>query len=418
MISQSLLLLPLLACFALSNDDATGWTGALDEAAFAALHELKEGEAPELRGELIEIGEDRAYLSWPPTGPVIGGIVVIHEWWGLNDHVMHWTDRLAADGYAAVAVDLYGGVVATTREQAMEAMQSVDEGRALSTLRAAHALLVSDERVQAERTASIGWCFGGGMSLKLALHEPELNAAILYYGRLVQDPEELASIEAPILGVFGNKDSSIPVESVDAFETAMREAGKSIEIAQYDAEHAFANPSSARYDAEHAAHAWERSRAFLAKHLMPAPQSGSYARGTRTLEMWTPEGWEEQEPSAMRLRSFRIGSATECVVSALLGNGGGMEPNLNRWRSQMGADVLQGEEIEALPRIPMLGRMATTIRINGTFTSMSGDSIEDATLLGAVCELEDETVFVKLVGPSAEVEAELAVFAAFCRSLR
>ena len=106
----------LLAATAPHSQDDMGWTGVLDEDAFAALHDLKEGEAPELRGEDIEVAGMDAYLSRPAHGEPLGAVIVIHEWWGLNDHVRHWSDRLASDGYVALAIDLYGGTVATTRE--------------------------------------------------------------------------------------------------------------------------------------------------------------------------------------------------------------------------------------------------------------------------------------------------------------
>ena len=139
-------LLPLLAA---PTDDPMGWTGVLDEQAFAALHELRQGEAPELFGEEIELGEGRAYLSLPPDEEPIGALVVIHEWWGLNANIKHWSDRLAADGYIALAVDLYGGEVATTRDEAMGLMQGADEDSAMAVLLEAHRYL--DEELGEEQ---------------------------------------------------------------------------------------------------------------------------------------------------------------------------------------------------------------------------------------------------------------------------
>src|SRR5262249_22792701 len=149
-----------------------------------------------------------------------------------------WSDRLAEDGYAALAVDLYGGKVAQNADEAMAAMKAVDEGKALEILKGAHHFLTTDPRVHASRTGSIGWCFGGGFSLKLALAEPELDAVVLYYGHLVTEPSKLKAIHAPLLGVFGNLDKGIPPDSVNAFDKALGEAGVSHEIYRYDAEHA------------------------------------------------------------------------------------------------------------------------------------------------------------------------------------
>ena len=243
-------------------------TGILDEQDFAALHELTDEEAPPPRGEELTVAGARMYLSLPEgvTAP-LPAVVVVHEWWGLNDHIRHWTDRLAADGYAALAVDLYDGAVATDRETALSLMQGVDETRAREILAAAHRFLAEDERVQAPKRGVVGWCFGGGWSLQQALHHPDLDAAVVYYGRLETDPAALAPIAAPMMGVFGNQDAGIPPAAVDAFAAAMEEAGKELELHRYDANHAFANPSSGRYNPEAAEDAWSHTQAFLAKHL-------------------------------------------------------------------------------------------------------------------------------------------------------
>lgn len=243
-------------------------TGILSEQEFAALHELTDAKAPPAKGIEIELAGSKAYLSLPEGAKApMPGVVVVHEWWGMNDHIRHWTDRLAADGYAALAVDLYGGKVATTPEEALATMKAVDDARAREILTAAHRFLAEDPRVRAKKRGVIGWCFGGGWSLQQALMQPDLDAAVIYYGRLETDPEVLAKIEAPVLGVFGNEDEGIPPAAVDAFAKAMQQAGESLELRRYDAPHAFANPSSANYDAKAAEDAWSNVRAFYAEHL-------------------------------------------------------------------------------------------------------------------------------------------------------
>ena len=241
--------------------------GLVSEAAFKAAHQLKEGAAPKLEGAMVSLPSgSKAYLSMPEgaSGPV-PGVVVIHEWWGLNDHVKHWADRLADEGYAALAVDLYGGQAATTRDEAMGLMKAVDNDQAIATLKEAHSYLQTE--VNAPRTASVGWCFGGGWSLQLTMAEPELDGAVIYYGRLVDDPEQLASVNAPILGHFALNDQGIPKEAVQGFHDALKAQEKAVTVHMYDADHAFANPSGERYDAEDAEKAWGLTRAFLKAQL-------------------------------------------------------------------------------------------------------------------------------------------------------
>jgi carboxymethylenebutenolidase len=250
---------------------AEALTGGLGEAEFKALHAAPAGSVAPLRGTSVAVGGAQAYLSLPPDARApLPGVLVIHEWWGLNDNVKHWTDRIASEGYAALAVDLYDGVIARTADEAMAAIQEVDDERAMAILRAGHAFLAQDERVQAPRTASIGWCFGGRKSLELALAEPGLDGAIVYYGNPITEAAALAPMRAELLGVFGTRDKSIPAEKVAAFRAALREAGKRADVREYDADHAFANPSNPRYDEQNAAQAWEVARAFL-KRVLHAP---------------------------------------------------------------------------------------------------------------------------------------------------
>lgn len=245
-----------------------GMTGVLSEEEFKKLHELKQDSAPPRTGKMIEIGGARAYLSLPAEAKTpLPGVIVIHEWWGLNEHVKHWTDRLAADGYATLAVDLYGGKVATNPDEAMKAMKAVDEKAARATLLEAHEFLKTDSRVLATKRGVMGWCFGGKWSLELALSAPDVDATVVYYGHVTTDAKELAKLKAPLYGVFGNKDQGIPPSMVDAFETSLKANKAKFSIKRYDAEHAFANPSNPRYDQKSAEDAWKNVREFLAAEL-------------------------------------------------------------------------------------------------------------------------------------------------------
>jgi carboxymethylenebutenolidase len=242
-----------------------GNTGVLDEAEFARLHTLKTDEAPAAKGTLVDLADgSKAYLTlpekWQPGGVAV---LVIHEWWGLNSHIKHWADRFTATGRAALAVDLYGGKVATKREEASAAMQAVDQAKATATLLAGHAFLKADPRVKAGKRASIGWCFGGAMSLQLALNAPDLDAAVMYYGRPVTDAAELKKIKAPLFGVFGERDRAFPPALIEQFRNGLAAAGVEHDVQLFPADHAFANPSGGNYDAKVAADAWEKVQAFL-----------------------------------------------------------------------------------------------------------------------------------------------------------
>jgi carboxymethylenebutenolidase len=234
------------------------------------MHELRAEAPPAAQGMETQVGGARAYLSLPngATAPV-PGIIVIHEWWGLNDNIRHWSDRLASLGYAALAVDLYDGTVATTPDEAMAAMKKVETPEAKRILAAAVDFLKNDPRVKSPQEAVIGWCFGGGWSLETAMDQPELDAAIIYYGQLDTDPANLKKIKARLLGVFATQDKGIPVAEVDKFEAALKEAGVDATIKRYDADHAFANPSGPRYDQEDAAAAWQEVVDFLQKTMPP-----------------------------------------------------------------------------------------------------------------------------------------------------
>ncbi|MCZ6726019.1 MAG: dienelactone hydrolase family protein [Acidobacteria bacterium] len=212
--------------------------------------------------------EIMGYLAQPAAGPARGGIIVIQEWWGLNDNIRTMARRFAQQGYAALAVDLYEGNVATTSDEARGLMRHAMERseRLEENLRAAHAYLESATGVAT--VGSVGWCFGGGWSLRTAiLLGDELDAAVIYYGRVVSD-DQLATIGAPVLGHFGSEDRGIPLEGVRAFESRMHDFDKEITVHIYEgANHAFANPSGTRYDEDAATQAWTRTLEFFAVHL-------------------------------------------------------------------------------------------------------------------------------------------------------
>ena len=153
-------------------------------------------------------------------------IIVIHEWWGLNDWVKEQASKLADQGYEALAIDLYRGKVATTPDMAHEFMRGVPEDRAKRDLHAAFEFLQSQPNVKKDRIGAIGWCMGGGYSLDVALQEPTLAADVINYGHLATDPDALKKINAPILGLFGGQDQGITPDDVHKFEATMKQHGQ------------------------------------------------------------------------------------------------------------------------------------------------------------------------------------------------
>lgn len=209
------------------------------------------------------------FMALPESPGRHPGIVVIHEWWGLNDWVKGEAEKLAGQGYVALAVDLYRGKVATDPSVAHELMRGLPQDRAVRDMEAAFNYLAARPDVDPKKIGSIGWCMGGGLSLQLAVHEPRLAACVVNHGAPPTDPAAIAAIHAPILGNFGAKDQGITPSDVRAFEKAMKADGKSIDVKIYDdAGHAFQNPNNKDgYRAEDTADAWSRIVAFYARTL-------------------------------------------------------------------------------------------------------------------------------------------------------
>lgn len=214
-------------------------------------------------------GEASGYLSLPKGSGKHPAIIVIQEWWGLNDWIKQQADRFADQGYVALAVDLYRGHVAGSPDEAHELMRGLPEDRAVNDLEAGFRLLAARKDVDAAHIGAIGWCMGGGYSLALAIAEPKLAAASINYGRLVTDPKTIAKIKAPMIGSFGADDRGIPAADVKAFEAEAKKLGKSIDFKIYEgAGHAFMNPNNKEgYRKAAADDAWKRIDEFFAKKL-------------------------------------------------------------------------------------------------------------------------------------------------------
>jgi carboxymethylenebutenolidase len=219
-------------------------------------------------GEVEYAAGIKGYFARPEVSSAYPGIVMIHEWWGLNDNIKDMAQKLAGEGYMVLAVDLFKGSVATTAEQARAQVGALNQEEATANLKAAASYLRSR---QATRVASLGWCFGGGQSMQLAISGENVAATVIYYGNLVTEQEKLAAIRWPVLGVFGDADQSIPVSTVQAFDQTLDNLGIENEIYIYPGVgHAFANPSGANYAPEETQDAWQKTLEFLSKHLREA----------------------------------------------------------------------------------------------------------------------------------------------------
>jgi carboxymethylenebutenolidase len=199
-------------------------------------------------------------------------VVLIHENKGLNDYIKESANLLAHNGYVVLAADLFNGEVTTDQNRSRELTTAIRENPdiAINNLKAAVEYLQSLDNVNASKIASLGWCFGGQQSLQLALNSRDnpLAATIIYYGRLTNDTEALSAVSWPILGIFGEKDQSISVDSVNQFQKALNETEITNEIYVYpNVGHAFANPSNDNYAPNETADAWKKTLNFLGKYL-------------------------------------------------------------------------------------------------------------------------------------------------------
>jgi carboxymethylenebutenolidase len=228
-----------------------------------------DANAPRPRGSMtrMPVGDQQsdAYVSKPQGSPK-GAMLVVHEWWGLNDWMKHEADELAAQGYLALAIDLYRGQVAADPKKAQELMGALDKAWAGKVEKAGIEWL--KKNANGAKIGTIGWCMGGGESLRASLEAPkEVAATVMFYGVPVLDVAELKTLTGPLLGIWANKDGWITPDKVKEFDQALTRAGVKHEFHAYDADHAFANPSGGRYNPDAAKDAWQKTVAFLKKNL-------------------------------------------------------------------------------------------------------------------------------------------------------
>ncbi|MFL5444431.1 MAG: dienelactone hydrolase family protein [Myxococcales bacterium] len=267
------LVLAALVAFALpagAQEHQHGST-ASDEGSKVPAHQTHplDASSPKPRGQNVSLkvaGKTAKAYTAKPKGEIKGAILVLHEWWGLNDWVKHQADELANLGYLALAVDLYKGKVASDPQTAQKLMGSKDEKWGDEVEEAGLEWL--HKNASGKKVATIGWCMGGGESLNSTLHDPkDVDATIMYYGMPVTDVAKLKTMKGPILGIWANQDGWITPDKVKQFDQALTEAGIQHEFHAYDADHAFANPSGGKYNPPAAKDAWAKTKDFLAKNL-------------------------------------------------------------------------------------------------------------------------------------------------------
>jgi carboxymethylenebutenolidase len=210
------------------------------------------------------------FLAVPDSAGKHPAVIVIHDYLGLNEWSQGKAKKFAADGYVALAVDLYrGGVTGGDPDKAHQLMRGLPEDRAIRDLKATFAYLASRPDVDASRIGSVGWCMGGGYSLQAAIAEPKLAACVIYYGRLVTEPKTIEGIQAALLGNFGALDQGIPPDSVRAFESKARSLGKTVDFKIYEgAGHGFASSTDPKvFRSEATQDADARTDAFFGKYL-------------------------------------------------------------------------------------------------------------------------------------------------------
>ena len=229
-------------------------------------------------GNMIRVqrpdGKDiQCYLATPATGADNApGIVVIQEWWGLNDQIRGVADRLAAAGYRALVPDLYRGKLGLKAEEAQHLMDGLDFADAASQdIAGAVAHLKSGGSAKVGVT---GFCMGGALTLLSAVLVPGMDAGVVWYGYPPLEYIDASKIKAPLMAHFALEDEAFPIAKVDALEKKLRDAGTQFEFHRYPAKHAFANEEAdskglamLKYDAALAEHAWNRTMAFFDTHL-------------------------------------------------------------------------------------------------------------------------------------------------------
>lgn len=211
----------------------------------------------------------KGYLAMPQDAENLPAVILIHEWWGLNDNMRDMAKEFAGQGYVALAVDLYNGQATADSAVAQQLAGNVRSNMdtALKNLTAAVEYLKKTPGVDETRLASVGWCFGGGWAYQMARNDMGVKATVMYYGQFSPE-DDLSHMKASIIGHFGEKDTGIKVDNVREFQATLKTLSGNHEVYIYpNAGHGFANPDNPNYNKEAADTAWQRTMEFLTKYL-------------------------------------------------------------------------------------------------------------------------------------------------------
>ncbi len=209
------------------------------------------------------------YLARPDDGTAHPGVIVIQEWWGLDDHIKSIADRFAREGFVALAPDLYHGQFATEPDEARKLVMNMNREQAIKDLTGAVKHLQSIDAVAPKKVGCIGFCMGGSMTLALAAATRDVAAAAPFYAGMQPGPDQIAKIEAEMFCAFGADDAGIPIENVQKFEAVLKDTGRNAVVKVYDgAPHSFFNDTRDSYRPDAAVDAWERSLALFKRVLV------------------------------------------------------------------------------------------------------------------------------------------------------
>ena len=225
-----------------------------------------------MAGQMVEFpsngGKANGYLSAPPSGKG-PGVIVIQEWWGLVPHIKDVADRFAKEGFVALAPDLYHGESTKSPDEAGKLMMALRIDEAEKDLRGAINYLLSHEATTGNNVGTVGFCMGGALSLYAASKNSQVSACVVFYGIHPNVKPDLANLQAPVLGIYAERDAYVPPSAVHELEGQLKQHGKSVEMHIYPGmDHGFFNDTRQDvYNEEAARDAWNRVLRFFGEHL-------------------------------------------------------------------------------------------------------------------------------------------------------